>query len=227
MPPVYFRANRDPLCPGVEIHMSVSVRWLDHTAIAVHSIEAALPLYRDILGGDPQELSHNPDKGFSVLTLRYPHGGGIELIQPLGPSGFVHDFLARRGEGVHHITFLVDDLRAAVAEARTAEAFASFMTYMEILYRVWRRLGEKSGKAAYLRLKALPIRRVDVSEELLLLAARIKATHDLSLPDAWIAATAVAVGGRLVHKDPEFRPLAGDLPVLELPLKTQATRRKR
>jgi methylmalonyl-CoA/ethylmalonyl-CoA epimerase len=100
--------------------MSISVRWLDHTAIAVHSIEAALPLYRDVLGGDPQELSHREEQGFSTLTLRYPQGGGIELITPFGPTGFVQDFLARRGEGVHHITFLVDDLKAAVAEARAA-----------------------------------------------------------------------------------------------------------
>ncbi|MCC7371108.1 MAG: VOC family protein [Chloroflexi bacterium] len=100
--------------------MTVSVRWLDHTAIAVHSIEAALPLYRDLLGGDPEEIHHNEQAGFSVLQLRYPHGGGIELIQPYGPSGFLHDFLAKRGEGVHHITFLVNDLRAAVAEARAA-----------------------------------------------------------------------------------------------------------
>ena len=100
--------------------MSVSVRWLDHTAIAVHSIEAALPLYRDVLGGDPQELSHSPENGFSTLTLRFPHGGGIELITPLGPTGFVQDFLARRGEGVHHITFLVEDLAASVAEAHVA-----------------------------------------------------------------------------------------------------------
>jgi len=100
--------------------MSVSVRWLDHTAIAVHSIEAALPLYRDVLGGDPQELSEHPEKGFAALTLRYPHGGGIELIQPLGEDSFVQRFLERRGEGVHHITFLVEDLRAAVAEARAA-----------------------------------------------------------------------------------------------------------
>ena len=100
--------------------MSVSVRWLDHTAIAVHSIEAALPLYRDLLGGDPQELSHSPEKGFSVLTLRYPHGGGIELIQPLGQNSFVQKFLDQRGEGVHHITFLVNDLKAAVEEAKAA-----------------------------------------------------------------------------------------------------------
>ena len=100
--------------------MSISVRWLDHTAIAVHSIEAALPLYRDILGGDPQELSEHPEKGFAALTLRYPHGGGIELIEPRGEDSFVQKFLARRGEGVHHITFLVNDLKAAVQEARAA-----------------------------------------------------------------------------------------------------------
>ena len=102
--------------------MSVSVRWLDHTSIAVHSIEAALPLYRDILGGDAEPIHHHEEAGFSTLTLRYPHGGGIELISPYGPSGFIHDFLAKRGEGVHHITFLVDDLKAAVAEARAAGA---------------------------------------------------------------------------------------------------------
>jgi methylmalonyl-CoA/ethylmalonyl-CoA epimerase len=100
--------------------MSVSVRWLDHTSIAVHSIEAALPLYRDVLGGDAEPIHHHEQAGFSTLTLRFPHGGGIELIAPYGPTGFIHDFLAKRGEGVHHITFLVDDLKAAVAEARAA-----------------------------------------------------------------------------------------------------------
>ena len=100
--------------------MSVSVRWLDHTSIAVHSIEAALPLYRDVLGGDAEPIHHHEEAGFSTLTLRFPHGGGIELIAPYGPSGFIHNFLAKRGEGVHHITFLVDDLKAAVAEARAA-----------------------------------------------------------------------------------------------------------
>jgi predicted nucleic acid-binding protein len=111
------------------------------------------------------------------------------------------------------------------AQAGRVEAYASFMTYMEILYRLWKRLGERVGKAAYLRLKALPLRRIDVSEDLLLVAARIKAAHDLSVVDAWIAATAAFTGSRLVHKDPEFRPLAGELAMMELPLKPSARRR--
>ena len=102
--------------------MTLSIRWLDHTAIAVHTIDAALPLYRDLMGGDPQELYKRPELGFQTLTLRYPGGGGIELIAPLGERGFVQEFLAARGEGVHHITFMVDDLAACVAEARAAGA---------------------------------------------------------------------------------------------------------
>jgi methylmalonyl-CoA/ethylmalonyl-CoA epimerase len=100
--------------------MTLSIRSLDHTAIAVRSIEDALPLYRDLLGGDPQELYERPELGFRTLTLRFPGGGGIELIAPLGERGFVQDFLAARGEGVHHITFMVADLAASVAEARAA-----------------------------------------------------------------------------------------------------------
>src|SRR6476646_5957958 len=100
--------------------MTLSIRWLDHTAIAVHRLEDALPLYRDLLGGDPAELSRRPERGFQALTLRYPAGGAIELIAPLGDSGFLVDFLAKRGEGVHHITFIVSDLAASVAEARAA-----------------------------------------------------------------------------------------------------------
>ncbi len=100
--------------------MTLSIRWLDHTAIAVRSIEDSLPLYRDLMGGDPGELYEHPEKGFRALTVRFPHGGGIELISPMGDGSFVQKFLEKRGEGVHHITFIVEDLAACVAEARAA-----------------------------------------------------------------------------------------------------------
>ena len=106
-----------------------------------------------------------------------------------------------------------------LAASRKAEIYVSFITFMELLYRIWRQRGERQGKVAYLRLKALGLRRIDVSESLLLRAARIKAEHDLSLADAWIAATALLTGSRLVHKDPEFRQLQGSVELFELPLK--------
>lgn len=113
------------------------------------------------------------------------------------------------------------------AEAGHLAAYVSFMTEMEVLYRVWRGLGEQAGKAAYLRLKALPVRRLELSEPLLIAAARIKATHELSVADAWIAATALTTASTLVHKDPEFRPLGGEVPLLELPFKAARGRTRR
>lgn len=106
-----------------------------------------------------------------------------------------------------------------LADTGRAEVYASFMMFMEVLYRTWRRLGENPAKATYLRLKALSLRRVDISEDLIIAAARAKATYDLSVADAWIAATARLTRSSLVHKDPEFRPLAKELRVVELPLK--------
>ena len=85
--------------------------------------------------------------------------------------------------------------------------FACFITRMEVLYRVWKDEGERSGRLAYEQLQSLPIQWVDQTETLLLEASRIKATHPLSVADAWIAATALLSRATLLHKDPEFEAL--------------------
>jgi methylmalonyl-CoA/ethylmalonyl-CoA epimerase len=98
----------------------LGVEALDHTAIAVRDIQAALPLYRDLLGGIPSGYERISAKGFMWITLRYPNGNQVELLAPAGEDGFLHDFLAKRGEGTHHMTFIVRDLRHAVERARAA-----------------------------------------------------------------------------------------------------------
>ena len=85
--------------------------------------------------------------------------------------------------------------------------FASFVTRMEVLYRVWKDEGERSGRLAYEQLQSLPIQWVDQTEPLLMEASRIKATHPLSVADAWIAATALLSRATLLHKDPEFEAI--------------------
>jgi predicted nucleic acid-binding protein len=82
--------------------------------------------------------------------------------------------------------------------------FACFMTRMEVLYRVWKDEGERSGRLAYEQLQSLPIQWVDQTEPLLMEASRIKALHRLSVADAWIAAAALLSRATLLHKDPEF-----------------------
>ena len=100
--------------------VDLGVVALDHTAIAVRSIEAALPLYRDLLGGRPSGFERLSNKGFMWLTLQYPNGSQVELLEPVGSDGFLHRFLDKYGEGPHHMTFVVADLRVAVQRARAA-----------------------------------------------------------------------------------------------------------
>ena len=88
------------------------------------------------------------------------------------------------------------------------QVLACFVSQMELLYRVWRDEGETAGRLAYEQCLALPIEWVHESPELLMKAAEFKALHPLSLADAWIAACAALAHATLVHKDPEFSPLA-------------------
>lgn len=88
---------------------------LDHTAVAVHSIRDALRLYRDALGGE--YLMGGDSDTWRWLQVRYPNGGKVELLEPLGP-GFLSRFLERRGEGLHHMTFKTGDLEAAIEHVR-------------------------------------------------------------------------------------------------------------
>ena len=80
---------------------------LDHTAHAVHSIERAAKLYRDLLGGVHVFGRTLEEAGFRFEQYRYPNGAKIELLEPAGKDGFVHKFLREHGEGLHHLTFRV------------------------------------------------------------------------------------------------------------------------
>jgi methylmalonyl-CoA/ethylmalonyl-CoA epimerase len=90
---------------------------LDHVAVAVHSIKAALPLYRDALGGE-YLMGGDADGSWRWIQLRFPGGGKVELLEPL-EDGFLTRFLERYGEGLHHITFRTDDIRGAIEEVES------------------------------------------------------------------------------------------------------------
>ena len=97
--------------------------------------------------------------------------------------------------------------------------YASFMTYMEYLYITMIKYGDERAREAYLRLTMLPIQVVESDEELRYLAAELKAKYNISLADAWIAATAKRLDAILIHKDPEFEALADVIKCINLPYK--------
>jgi methylmalonyl-CoA/ethylmalonyl-CoA epimerase len=89
---------------------------LDHVAVAVRSIKSALPLYRDALGGE-YLMGGDMEGVWRWVQFRFPGGGKIELLEPLG-EGFLSKFLDRYGEGLHHVTFKTDDIEAAIAQVQ-------------------------------------------------------------------------------------------------------------
>jgi catechol 2,3-dioxygenase-like lactoylglutathione lyase family enzyme len=92
----------------------------DHTSFAVPDAVAAARRLRRALGAVPFAGEAMPE--FRWLQLRIGEGGqSVEFLDPAGP-GFLTKFLNRRGSGPHHVTFLVPDLRVAVADARAAGA---------------------------------------------------------------------------------------------------------
>lgn len=86
---------------------------LDHVAVAVRSIKAAVPLYRDALGGE--YLMGGDVDTWRWVQFRFPGGGKVELLEPLG-EGFLARFLDRYGEGLHHMTFKTDDIEGAIEQ---------------------------------------------------------------------------------------------------------------
>jgi methylmalonyl-CoA/ethylmalonyl-CoA epimerase len=88
----------------------------DHVAHAVPSIRDLLPLYRDILGGEVAGGGFNDWGGHLGVHFTFPGGGRVELLEPIQPdSSSVGRFLERNPRGgLHHLTFKVSDLRAAL-----------------------------------------------------------------------------------------------------------------
>jgi predicted nucleic acid-binding protein len=97
--------------------------------------------------------------------------------------------------------------------------FTSFVSFTEIFYITLREKGEEAAKKRIKIMNRLVITRVESSQELGLIAGRLKATHKISFADTWIAATAMFYDAILVHKDPEFEQLKDKVKVLELPYK--------
>ncbi|HEX5695112.1 MAG TPA: methylmalonyl-CoA epimerase [Acidimicrobiia bacterium] len=86
---------------------------LDHVAIAVNDLDAALTGYRDRYRVEP--LYRETVEAQGVEEAMIPVGGSfVQLLQPLGPDTPVGRFLAKNGEGLHHIAFAVASIDLAL-----------------------------------------------------------------------------------------------------------------
>lgn len=84
---------------------------IDHIAVAVHDIEESVKRYETLLGGHVVHRETVSDQGVEVCFIALD-ADLIELLQPLTSDSPVAKFLQKRGEGLHHIAFRVDDIVA-------------------------------------------------------------------------------------------------------------------
>jgi methylmalonyl-CoA/ethylmalonyl-CoA epimerase len=90
---------------------------LDHVGIAVNDLEAAVERYRRALGVEPSHRERVEEQG--VEEVLFPVGTSfIQLLGALGPDTPVGIFLAKRGPGVHHVAYRVEDVAASLSRLR-------------------------------------------------------------------------------------------------------------
>ena len=97
---------------------------IDHVGIACRDLDAAIGLYQATFGLEVVSLEVNEEQGVREAMLQAGAAGGglrpgyVQLLEPLAPDTPVGRFLARRGEGLHHVGYGVADIGQALADVR-------------------------------------------------------------------------------------------------------------
>jgi len=92
---------------------------IDHVGVAVSDLDAGIALYEGSFG---MPLAHRETveaQGVEAALLDVGEGH-VELLQPLGPETVVGKFIERRGEGLHHVAYAVDDIDATLGRLKDA-----------------------------------------------------------------------------------------------------------
>jgi len=95
----------------------MTIKRIDHIAIVVQDIERALSFWKDALGLELTHIEEVPSQESIVAFL--PSGESeIELVKPTTGTSGVAKYLAKRGPGMHHICFEVDDIEGTLAQLK-------------------------------------------------------------------------------------------------------------
>ena len=95
----------------------MAIKRIDHIAIVVDDIEQALNFWQESLGLDMTYMQEVPEQESIVAFL--PSGQSeVELVKPTTDTSGVAKYLAKRGPGMHHICFEVDNIEATLAQLK-------------------------------------------------------------------------------------------------------------
>lgn len=97
----------------------MNISHIEHLGIAVKSIEEHRPFYEDVLGWKCYNIEVVEDQ--KVKTAFFKVGNSetkIELLEPTSPDSTIAKFIEKKGEGIHHIAYCVEDTNATLQEAK-------------------------------------------------------------------------------------------------------------
>lgn len=129
------------------------VTRIAHLGIAVESLEAILPFYRDILGLPEVPLDDADGARIKAVAVG---DALVELLEPEEPESPVGKFLSKRGPGIHHICFAVDDIDAMLARCKAKG--------IQLIDEV-PRIGAEGKRIAFLHPKSTAGVLVELSED--------------------------------------------------------------
>jgi methylmalonyl-CoA/ethylmalonyl-CoA epimerase len=90
-------------------------RRIHHLGVAIADLDEAVATYERLFGARVEHRDRVPDQGVEAASLRVGEGR-VELLASLGEDTPVGKFLAKRGPGMHHVAYEVDDLPATLAD---------------------------------------------------------------------------------------------------------------
>jgi methylmalonyl-CoA/ethylmalonyl-CoA epimerase len=92
---------------------------IDHVGVATEDLEGAIALYEGSFGMPVAHRETVESQGVEAVLLDVGDGH-VELLAPLGPDTPVGKFLARKGPGLHHVAYAVDDIEEALSKLKEA-----------------------------------------------------------------------------------------------------------
>ena len=95
----------------------IEAKNVNHIGIAVHSIEDHRPFYEDVLGATFESIEEVSDQQVKVGFFRVGEVK-LELLEPTSDSSTIARFLEKKGEGMHHVAYTVDDLAKRLAQMK-------------------------------------------------------------------------------------------------------------
>jgi methylmalonyl-CoA/ethylmalonyl-CoA epimerase len=89
----------------------VRLRGIHHLGVAVHDLDEAVDTYARLFGAEVEHRAQVDEQGVEAVAVLVG-AGRVELLAPLGDETPVGRFLAKRGPGMHHVAYEVDDVHA-------------------------------------------------------------------------------------------------------------------